>query len=143
MDGIKRYSSLSFPKLIFKCFLFTVTFFLIALTVLLISSAFCYNTTDPTSKLEFIGICALYISTVISSFLMTKSNKEKWFFGGLLLGGMIFLSTLMISLPLGTTFSSRSLMLRIAIPFVSVATAYLGRKKSPKKKKFKHKIKTS
>ena len=144
MDDIKRYSSLSFSKLILKGFLFTIIFFLISMVLLLIISAICFRLTDPTSKLEIIGSLSLYLSCAIASFAMTKLTKEKWLLGSLVLGAMIFLSTLMICIPLGNAFSSRSLLLRSAVILVSVACAFLGRKKAPKKRrKFKHKIKVS
>lgn len=138
---ISAKERLSFSKLILRCAVFAIVFCVFSLIVILTTSAIFYGTTNPTSKTKLGGIASLYLSTFITTFIMTKLNKEKWLFGGLILGGMIFAITLLLSVLINGESTSNNVLLRIIVLAVSLFSSFLARKKEPKNKKRKFKRK--
>lgn len=122
-----------FYKLFIRCAVFTLLFCVMSVLIVGIMSVIFYNTENPTSKITLLGYIALYSSVFITSFIMTKSNGEKWLFGGLILGGMIFILTLFFSIFLKDASNPQSIIFRILIIAVSLASAFLARKRNSKK----------
>ena len=135
---IKHHEGLSFSKLILRCFLFSIIFCAISFLIILGISFALYSTTNPTAKATIGGLISLYSSTFITVFIMTKVNKERWLFGGLILGGIIFLITLLLSALVDGSANAQSIIYRAIIILISLISAFLARKKEPKKRKLKH-----
>lgn len=136
---VNSREGLSLYKLVLRCAIFTIIFCLISILTIFVTSLILYNTTNPTSKSELGGVVALYISTFITVFIMTKINKEKWLFGGLILGGLIFALTLLLFIFIHGDVAPNNFFFRLIILAISLISAFLGRKKEGKNRKFKHK----
>ena len=132
-------NSLSFSKLFLRCLLFVIAFALITSASILICSAIFYNTTNPTSKIELASLISLYFSTFLSSMILTKINGEKWLFGGIILGFLIYLITLALALLIQDEPNPKNIAFRLLIILVSIFSAFLARKRE--KKRRMHKIK--
>ena len=136
---VNSREGLSLYKLVLRCAIFTIIFCLFSILTIFVTSLILYNTTNPTSTSELGGVVALYISTFITVFIMTKINKEKWLFGGLILGGLIFALTLLLFIFIDGDVTPNNFFFRLIILAISLISAFLGRKKEGKNRKFKHK----
>ncbi len=135
--AISRTEGMPFYKLIIRCALFTLIFCIISILIVGVMSVIFYNTQNPTAKITLLGYVALYLSVFLTSFIMTKSNGEKWLFGGLILGAMIFLLTLFFSIFVKEAGNAQSIIFRALIILDSLASAFLARKRGRKKEKHK------
>ncbi len=135
--AISRTEGMPFYKLLIRCALFTLIFCIISILIVGVISVIFYNTENPTAKITLSGYVALYLSVFIASFIMTKSNGEKWLFGGLILGAMIFLLTLFFSIFVKEEGNAQSIIFRALIILDSLASAFLARKRGTKKEKRK------
>ena len=136
---VNSRESLPLYKLVLRCAIFTIIFCFISVFTIFVTSLILYNTTNPTSKSELGGLISLYISTFITVFIMTKINKEKWLFGGLILGGLIFALTLFLSIFIDGDVAPNNFFFRLIIFAISLISSLLGRKKERKRRNFKHK----
>lgn len=135
-------AELSFPILLIRCAIFLGVFCILSAIFILILSAVFYNTANPTAQIPIASLLSLYLSVFIASFIFTKINGEKWLVGGLLLGIFIYLLTLMLAFLVKTEGNTYNIILRVLIPFISLLSAFLARRRDKKIKKFKkHKIK--
>lgn len=134
MDSTKG-SCLPFYKLVIRCALFTLIFSLISALCILLMSCIFYGSQNPTAKIPMLGYIGLYLSVFLTSFIMTRVNREKWLFGGLILGAMIFIVTLFLSIFIKDAPNSSSIIYRALIVLTSLCASFLGRKRSTKKAK--------
>ncbi|MBE6624240.1 MAG: TIGR04086 family membrane protein [Ruminococcaceae bacterium] len=134
MDSTKG-SCLPFYKLVIRCALFTLIFSLISALCILLMSCIFYGSQNPTAKIPMLGYIGLYLSVFLTSFIMTRVNREKWLFGGLILGAMIFIVTLFLSIFIKDAPNSSSIIYRALIVLTSLCTSFLARKRSTKKAK--------
>ena len=127
---------LNFKKLILRSFLFTICFLLIGLSTVLILSFFAYKTKDSTSLLKICGIISLFLSTIITSFIQSKVNKQYYLLGGIILGIMIFVVLTIFSLIVTNgNITANSIFYKSLIPAFSVIGSMLGVKKERKHRK--------
>lgn len=136
MDSIpnKRSEGLPLYKLVLRCAIFAVIFCVISILVIVLTSIIFYNTPNPTVKTQTAAFIALYSSAFITSFIMTRINGEKWLFGGLILGLMLFILTLVFSIFINGVPGSQSIIPRILVAVVALLAAFLGRKREHSKK---------
>ena len=121
---------------IFKyCFLFTLLFFAISITIITILSLFLFNTNDPTKFLSLSLRITLYFSILVCSFALSKKLQYSYIFAGLIFGCMVFVIFFIISL-FSTTESS--IIWMILIPAFSIIGSILGMKRNIKPHKRRH-----
>ena len=141
----KASEGMPFYKLIIRCAVFLLIFALVAVISALICSAIFFKTENPTSKIQLASLISLYLSVAVCSVVLTRINGERWLFGGLILGFMIYFSTLMLAFFIKDTPSTSSIILRALIPVISTFFAFLSRKRDKKHHKSRikrHKFKT-
>lgn len=124
---------------IFKRYLFFIFLFLASLIALsVIFGAIFLKTEDPTSKISLCAYLSLFISTLLSAFLLSRSLNERNLLHGLIFGVIIVLLSLFISL---FTENDKKLVegliVSIGIIIASLLSAYIGRKRDKCKRKFK------
>lgn len=130
-------TSLSFATLLIRCLIFTGVFALLSTAFILIFSGIFYNTTNPTAKIEIASLASLYLSVAICSSALTRINSQKWLFGGLILGCMIYITTLFFAIFIQDDPNTENIILRAIIPILSTVFAFLSRKKDKKRPKIK------
>ena len=138
-----RAQGMPFFTLLMRCAVFLIIFIFVAIVSSLVCSIIFFNTTNPTSKIDVASLCALYSSVALCSILLTRINGEKWLLGGLILGIMIYLCTLILAFFVNGESNSNNIIMRALILPISVLFAFLTRKKnkSRHKSKFKkHKV---
>ena len=144
MENFKKRKKLSsddlnFSELIKRAFLFTLLFFAISFVVILIMSCIFFNTSDPTSKIGVISLCALYISAFLCGFSLSRVNKQLYILGGAILGIFIFISTLLLSLCFGKDgLTSISIGWRLLAPVSSIIGSLTGVYRNKPHRKRKH-----
>lgn len=126
--------SLSFCKLILRSSIFVFAFMIVLSISTLISSFLFYNTTNPTSKIELAALISLYFSTFLCSLMLTRINGEKWLLGGLVLGVLIYMTTLVFAIFIKDDPNPKNIILRALIIAVSVFSAFISRKREKKRK---------
>lgn len=132
-----RIKELTFPILLKRCFLFTIFFSVVTVLLVLILSAFFYNTENPTSKLQLIATISMYLATFFSAFFLSKLNGGLYFWGGLILGTIILALILVISI--FVKVENQNIFLQLALPVISILGAMLGQKREKRnnrRKKF-------
>ena len=135
MENFKKRKKLSSTELNFallfkRATVFTVMFFAISFVIMLIMSCVFYNTSDPTSKISIISLCALYLSSFVCGFLLSKLNGQLYLLGSFTLGIMIFLSSLLLSLFFGNEgFFATSLAWRALAPVFCIIGGFGGMRK--------------
>ena len=130
--------SLSISKLILRCLIFTVGFCVLSSILVIMMSAIFYSTENPTSRLRLGALIALYASTFITSLLLTKINGQKWLFGGLILGAMIAVLTLLLSFLVPSEASGHSIPYKAIIILVSLLAAFMGKRRDKSSHKRKN-----
>ncbi len=125
--------SLPFHKLLLRSLLLLPIFAILSVAMVFLCSAIFYNTDNPLGGADIASIIALYSATAISSIVLTRINKEKWLLGGLFLGVMIYLATLFLAIFVKDEVNKQNILLRVLVPIISVAFAFLSRKRTPKK----------
>ena len=135
----KRYlrkEELTFYNILARCGLFVILFFCLGIFILLIVSYFLYKTKDPTSYLQLGGMASLFSATLLTGFIQSRVNKCHYFFSSLILGILLFLTTLIIALITPNyRFSIDEFIWRLLIPVFGILGSMLGIKKEGKRKK--------
>jgi putative membrane protein (TIGR04086 family) len=130
---------LNFSRLFKRILLYTLLFFVASIIVMIILSLIFYNTSDPTSKIGIISLSAFYTSSFICGIALSKQNKQFYILGGILLGAMIFLNTLLISLFLGKDgLSLTSIGWRLISPVLCVLGSLAGIHRDKPHRKRRH-----
>ena len=128
--------NLNFKNLLLRSIFFGGCFLIVGFLFNLILSFFMYKTNDPTSLLQFGGIASLFLSTLVVSFIQSKTNQQYYLLGGIFLGIIIFVITVVVSLIISSgNISTNSLLLKSLIPAFSVIGSMLGIKKERSRKK--------
>ena len=136
MDSINSsQKGLSFYKLLLRCILFTFIFCIVSVSLVIVLSCIFYGTQNPTAKIQLLGYIGLYFSVFLTSFIMTRTNGEKWLLGGLILGAMIFLLTFFLSIFINDIPNSNSMIFRFLIIASSSVSAFIARRRSNKNRK--------
>lgn len=135
--NISYQKGLPFYKLIIRCALFTLIFCLVSIFLVVLMSCMFYSSQNPTAKIPLLGYIGLYLSTFLTSFVMTRINKEKWLFGGLILGTMIFCLTLFLSIFIRDASSAGAIIYRLLIILTSLCASFLARRRHDKKVKLR------
>ncbi len=138
----KSNAELNFKNLFTRCILFSIIYFIVGLIFLLVLSWVFYNSDDPTSKIELVGLISLYSAGLITSFVQSKVNGQYYFLSGLILGLLILSVSLILSLifPIDNAFSAINLIWRGLIPVICVLGGVLGAKNRNSKRKHHRKI---
>lgn len=131
-----KIKELTFPILLKRCLLFSLIFAVITVLLVLIFSAFFYNTENPTSKLQLIAIISVYLAAFISAFALSKVNGGLYFWGGLILGSIILALILILSIFIKV--DNQNIFLQLALPIISILGAMLGQKREKRNKHRKH-----
>ena len=113
--------------------------------VLLFAATFiAYLREDPDSIIGILGLAIVYAISLIAGFISVRLNKGGIFMCGALCGALILVLFLVISFLFESSYdSSYSFILKIimrgAIPFMSVMGAYAGaQRKAPRRRKRKN-----
>ena len=127
---------LNFKKLFIRCLLFGVIFLILGLITNLLLSFVLYRTKDPTSLLELGGIISLFSSSIIIGYIQSRINKQYYLLGGIVLGIIIFIFTVIVTLILSNgNITTNNVLLKALIPAFSVIGSMLGIKRERKRKK--------
>ena len=127
-------NDVSFLSLVKRCALFCLLCGVLYVLIALVASIILYNTNDPTSKIPIAGIASMYLSVLLSSFLMAKKNKSRYLLGGILLGTFVLLSSAMISLSIGEN-GNDGLIYKLLIPVFSLLGSIIGIKREKARKR--------
>ena len=130
--------SLSFLGLTKNVLIFFLVFIGISIVLTILLSLIFYNLPNPTAFVDVVGSASLFISSLISAFLLSKKTKEKCLLGGLFLG-LIIVSIIFIgSLFTDTKILSLEFIIKLLIPVFTVLGAFLGIKREKKIKRRRH-----
>lgn len=130
-----KIKELTFPILLKRCLVFSLIFAVISVLLVLILSAFFYNTENPTSKLLLIATISMYLATFLSAFFLSKLNGSLYFWGGLILGTIIL--ALILVLSIFVKVDNQNIFLQLALPVISILGAMLGQKREKRTKRRK------
>ena len=136
MKGYKKISAknidLTTGNLFKRCLVFAGASLLISAVVTIIISSIFYKLPDPTSKIHIASLLSMYISALISGFILSKINKQKYLASGFILGMILFLLNFILSLVFNKDLSVYSIVWKILIIVVCVLGSALGVKKERK-----------
>ena len=110
---------------------FVVLFLALGMLLMLISSLGVYGTNDPTKYIVYIGKACLYVSCIISGFVLSKTVGQKQIILGMILGSYIMLVVFTISLfNSNTVISSYKLLWYFLIPLTTTLGCTFGIKRT-------------
>ncbi len=118
------------------CLAFSLVFLITASVLLLISSAIFMNFDDPIYWSSIMGKIVLYVSALISSFLLSKKNGQCYIFSGILLGAMITGIIFLLSLAYPNS-TNNSILWILLVPITTLLGSILGIKRQGKPKRYK------
>lgn len=113
-----------------KFFIFTMLFFLIFAVISVIFALIFFNTKNPVTKIDVLGAISLYISSLLSGFIIAKKSKAKKILNGIILGIVILLILFIISL-----CASKINWFKFLTPVFTFLGSLFGAKQINKKKK--------
>lgn len=119
-----------------RCFLFTIIFFMLSFSLLLILSLVFMRTKDPNAWVNIIGKFTLYFSAFLCSFLLSRKNKQSYVLSGLILGAIVTFIIFVISLFYPNS-TNNSVLWTALIPFATLLGSVLAIKRhsSPRKRR--------
>ena len=129
--------SLSFLGLTKNVLIFFLVFVGISIVLTLLFSLIFYNLPNPTAFVDAVAIASLFISSLISAFLLSKKTKEKYLLGGLLLGLIITSIIFIGSLFTDTKILSLEFLIKLLTPVFTILGAFLGIKRERKNSRYK------
>ncbi|MBE6674881.1 MAG: TIGR04086 family membrane protein [Ruminococcaceae bacterium] len=132
-------NELSFLGIIRVSIIFTGVFCIISALLLLVTSLVLFNTNDPSLYLDVAGKAILFVSSLLSSFLLSKKMRQRYIPFGLSLGIMIGLLVFLVSMILKGDSTSNSQILILIVPAITTVGSILGIKREKKIKHKKHK----
>jgi putative membrane protein (TIGR04086 family) len=130
--------SLSFLGLTKNVLIFFLVFVGISIVFTLLASIVFYNLPNPTAFVDLVATASLFISSLISAFLLSKKIKEKYLLGGLFLGLIITIIIFIGSLFTDTKILSFEFLIKLLIPVFTLLGAFLGIKRERKNKHKRH-----
>lgn len=113
--------------------LFTVIFYFIGIILVLATSVVAYRSSDPSKYIEYLGKICLFVSALISGFMMAKKQGQKYILNGLILGSFILSSIFITSLFSDSDIIQNNLIWYILIPMSTVLGNILGIKREKNK----------
>ena len=137
LQGENGISELSFIDIIKSCLLFLVFFCALSLVLILITSFIFFRLEDPTAWLDIIGKFVLYFSALVSGFLLSKRNLQRYVPGGLFLGALITALIFTLSLILQNETANNNALWLALIPVCTVLGSVLGIKRTSKPRRHK------
>ena len=127
---------LNLKGLIFRCFIHSLLFFIIGILICLVISYFAFKTNDPTSLFKICSTCTLFISVMVTGFILAKVNKQHYLLGGIILGTFILVFTILITLSIpNESITKDAYFIKLLIPAFSVLGSMIGIQKQNKKSK--------
>ena len=137
---VSEQNDISFLYILKKCLLFIPVFCIISLFMIFLLSFIFYRTEDSKSKIDLCGILSLYLSTAITTFILTKSSPTMGLLGGSVFGAFIFIFTYLISLFFEKSDTGvQNILLRLGVILISfIVSLMMQRIKCKNKKRRRH-----
>ena len=110
------------------CILLSVIFSLI----------FYYSTENPNKMVNFSSFASLFLSSMITSFIMSKKLGERYLLNSLLLSGIILITLLFGAIFTDTRIFSLEFLLKLLVPVFCMVGAFWGKKRNKNHKKRYH-----
>lgn len=120
-----------------KYFICIFTFILFSLLFTALIGILFFNSNDPTSKIDIASYVSLFISTSVSSFILSKSFKDRNALHGLIFGIMLAIITFLISIALNNDKDAIEILLSKGLMvLISFFMSILGKPKQKRKRKY-------
>ena len=133
---------LTFLCILRRAVIFMLIFCIISLLLATILALVLYNTKDPSSFLCYIGPVVLSFSSMLTGFIFSRKNGEKWLLCGVILGLILTSLIFVLNLTFNSYGSESQLVLLALVPLTTVIGSLLGSKRKTVNKHHKrHKFK--